>query len=280
MLELRPDAPLDPASVEIVGAVAAAATVAGTSAVLVGATARDIILGHVHGIPLRRATADLDFAIAIPGWGAFERVVKHLAADRRFRVSSELVHRLYFQHASIRHAIPVDIVPFGDGVGGIRFRWPGDPDVEMNVAGYIDAANAALEVNIAGSKVRVLSAAGLALLKVFAWKDRHAQTRKDASDLLVLIRHYPAIGNEPRMYDEARLMDEVDFNYERAGARLLGRDVRDICEEGTRQALVALLTAQEVETMAAAAYRENGNDGLAFNAVAELFRDFTVGMAG
>lgn len=274
MLELRPDAPLDPMSVAIIDAVSAAGVAAGAKVVLVGATARDIVLSHVYGIRLRRATADLDFAIAISGWDAFHRVLAHLQEGGRFRAAKDMVHRLYFAHPAIAYDIPVDIVPFGEGVGGMTFLWPGDPDLEMNVQGYVEAETAALDVDISGKSVRVLDAAGLALLKVFAWKDRRAKTKKDASDLLVLLKHYPELGNEDRMYEDAALLDDVGHDYLRGGARLLGRDVRRMCEEQTLAGLQALLATPAVEKLAEDAYRENADSGLTIDQVTEAFDDF------
>jgi predicted nucleotidyltransferase len=40
--------------------------------VVVGATARDLVLHYVHGAALERATQDVDFAIEIPDWAAFD----------------------------------------------------------------------------------------------------------------------------------------------------------------------------------------------------------------
>jgi predicted nucleotidyltransferase len=39
---------------------------------VVGATARDILMYHLHGFPLTRASPDIDFAMAIESWTVFE----------------------------------------------------------------------------------------------------------------------------------------------------------------------------------------------------------------
>ncbi|MDQ0009074.1 putative nucleotidyltransferase [Luteibacter jiangsuensis] len=160
-----------------------AAADVGVRVMVVGASARDIVLGHVYDIPLRRATADVDFAVAIHGWNAFDSIVQRLLEDPRFIMPRDVAHRLYYKADTTTHSIPVDIVPFGPGVGGPKFRWPNDPEVEMNVEGYPDAARAASQVDVGGTVIDVLDTPGLALLKLFAWNDRHAATRKDASDL-------------------------------------------------------------------------------------------------
>jgi hypothetical protein len=38
---------------------------------LVGAAARDVLLVHVHGVPLLRATEDTDVAVAVRDWDSF-----------------------------------------------------------------------------------------------------------------------------------------------------------------------------------------------------------------
>lgn len=275
MLNLRPEAPLDPISVAIVNAVVSAAHAAGTTAVLVGATARDILLGHIYDIPLRRATADLDFAVAIPGWDAFREVLLQLQQDGRFRRDADVAHRLYFRHPSSPNDTPVDIVPFGEGVGALLFRWPDDPHVEMNVTGYAEASHTALTVDIDGKAVSVLSAGGLSLLKLFAWADRRGQTKKDAGDLLTLARHYWEVGNRDRMYEDPALLDDVGHDYLRGGARLLARDIRQMCADHTLASLRALLIPENIEALAYDAYREGAGGELTIDRVVELLNDFT-----
>jgi predicted nucleotidyltransferase len=44
----------------------------GLEPLLVGATARDLLLVHVFEQPVRRATLDVDFAVALASWEQFE----------------------------------------------------------------------------------------------------------------------------------------------------------------------------------------------------------------
>ena len=48
--------------------------------IVVGATARDLVLHHGHGARIQRATDDVDFAIEVPDWNAFDvlTVVRNL----------------------------------------------------------------------------------------------------------------------------------------------------------------------------------------------------------
>jgi predicted nucleotidyltransferase len=274
MLKLRDGAPLDSASHAIVRAVKQAATDTDMRVMLVGASARDIMLSHVHNVPLHRATADVDFAVAIHGWNAFDGMVVRLLDDPRFTVSPAIAHRLYYNAGPNGHGVPVDIVPFGPGVGGPRFRWPNDPDIEMNVTGYPDAAKAASIVDIGGVVIEVLSVPGLALLKLFAWNDRHAETRKDANDLATLLRNYSALVNADRLYEDPALLDDVGHDYMRGASRLLGRDVRHICSAGTLTAVQAMLTPANLEQLVLDAFAERLDRDGALDTFREQFDDF------
>lgn len=62
---IKLDRPLDPVIIDILRAVAVEAQAEQIGYMLIGATARDVLLTHVFGLDTRRATYDGDFAIAI-----------------------------------------------------------------------------------------------------------------------------------------------------------------------------------------------------------------------
>lgn len=68
MYTIRKDRPVNPVLLEILAAVDATTRQVGCDYLLVGATARDILMTHVFGIASRRATHDVDFAIALESW--------------------------------------------------------------------------------------------------------------------------------------------------------------------------------------------------------------------
>lgn len=67
MYTTRADKPVNPVLLEILVAVQTITGKLGCDYLLVGATARDILMTHVCGLDARRATHDVDFAIASPG---------------------------------------------------------------------------------------------------------------------------------------------------------------------------------------------------------------------
>ncbi|HVE71910.1 MAG TPA: hypothetical protein VNI54_11115 [Thermoanaerobaculia bacterium] len=75
--------------------------------VIVGATARDLLLHHVHGLPIRRLTRDLDVAVMIGAWKHFELLKERIIANGGQQVP-DIVHRVQL------HGWSVDILPFGN----------------------------------------------------------------------------------------------------------------------------------------------------------------------
>jgi hypothetical protein len=63
---------IDPQTVSTIGPVSRVIAGLAMPYVIVGATARDLVLHYGHGANIQRATHDVDFAIEVPNWTAFE----------------------------------------------------------------------------------------------------------------------------------------------------------------------------------------------------------------
>jgi predicted nucleotidyltransferase len=211
--------------------------------IVVGATARDLLLFHVFGIPVTRATADVDFAIAVDSWERFRGLRTALLASGHFD-EGKIEHRIYLKAPSAREEIPVDLIPFGGVAQDDVIRWPPNRETIMTVAGFEDAIAAAVQVQVSADlTVPVASLAGIAVLKLFAWQDRHTND-KDALDLYRVISTYADAGNFDRLYDEAiQLLEQAEYDIELGGAALLGFDARQLCSPDTL-AKVRILLAQ------------------------------------
>ena len=271
--------PLDPDTVEVLRAVHTLLPQAHTPWFVVGATARDIMLSHVHGLPLGRATADVDFAIAVPDWQSFDQARQKLLDSAVFSGGARSQHRLHFTHHGGARTTPVDIVPFGGVASPAQaIAWPPDMAVIMNVIGYNEVLTAALEVLIAPELVvRIASLPGLALLKLFAWADRGHDNPKDALDLAVLINSYVDAGNIGRLYEPEceALMASVGYDLALAAPRLLGGDIRRLIQPPTLAALDALLSTRGYRTrlayhMAPQLKSDENRVGRALNLIAQL----------
>ena len=72
MLSVKADRPVDPLTLAVMREVDALARQMKLTYFVCGAAARDIVLQHVYGIETGRATADVDFAIAVENWEQFD----------------------------------------------------------------------------------------------------------------------------------------------------------------------------------------------------------------
>lgn len=244
-LSVRPNRPVDPLTVAVSREIISLARKLDLQYFLAGAMARDIVLTNVFGIDIGRATRDVDFAVAVADWDQFNLVKRTLLENGPFSASDKAEQRLYYRTGENHAGFPVDIIPFG-GVEAPphSIAWPPEKKIIMNVMGYAEALETALSVQVeAGFTVPIASLPGLALLKLFAWQDRHNETPKDAQDLVILCRGYHAAGNHDRIYgEEIALLEAVDFDLDLASPRLLGKDVRRIASAGTLKQATALLS--------------------------------------
>ena len=136
--------------------------------------------------------------------------------------------------------MPVDIVPFGDIADeNSNIRWPPSGEVEMDVTGFEEAHNSAIQVIVKENseiQVPVASPPGLALLKLIAWSDRPADLRmKDAQDFAYILGSYEHVDSvTDRLYDVDGLMEGYNWELEAGCAHLLGLDTVAIAGEKTR----------------------------------------------
>jgi predicted nucleotidyltransferase len=231
---------LDQASVDLLLAVDSVAVDLGVSYCIIGAFARDVVLGLCFGVDTGEATRDIDFGLMMDDWAQFDELRARLIAHKDFAEHRSIPHRLTF-----RGVRQLDIMPFG----GIERRpgeiaWPPEFTTVMSTVGLRQAHARALRITVAeGRSVPFASPAALALLKLIAWSERgSAVNRKDARDLSLLLTTYLRAGNEERLYGEhAALLDEADFDLEAAGARILGRDLAGMAGQEIRARLEEIL---------------------------------------
>ncbi len=225
-LDLSDRAVLRPLA-ELLAAVRAA--VGDAPLLLIGAAARDLHLVHAHGLNPERATEDTDVALAVGSWEDFQRLREALLSSRQFTPGGP-PHRLW------RGDQRLDIVPFGGVERSDRnIEWPTDSREIMSVAGFTEALKTAVAVALPGGmSIDVASLPALALLKIWAWKDRrYSAPGKDASDFWMFLRHYAEAGNQDRLYgDESEGLAAYAFDLDEAGAWLLGKDARQVLAHG------------------------------------------------
>lgn len=225
---------IDPQTVAIFETVSGATIDLGMPYVVVGATARDLVMHYGHGAKIQRATADVDFAIEVPNWEAFDTLKKRLC-EQGFK-TTKAQQRLVSPWGT-----PVDIVPFGHVAGeDASIAWQPKGEVVMNVIGFQEASAAAEWVRIQDEPaldVPVATPAGMALLKIIAWTDRAKdKRRKDALDIAYLLSNYEEIQEVFDALYEAgntQIMETYDWDITQAAAYLLGQHAKGIAQANT-----------------------------------------------
>jgi len=231
---------LDQISMDLLLAVDSTAATLGVTYCIIGAFARDVVLGLCFGIDTGEATRDIDFGLMMDDWAQFDDLRARLIARKEFAEHRGIPHRLTF-----RGVRQLDLMPFG----GVERKpgeiaWPPEFATVMSTLGLRQAYSRALPITIAkGRSVPFVSPAALMLLKLIAWSERgSAVDRRDARDLGLLLKTYLRAGNEERLYGElVALLDEPDFDYDAAGARILGRDLAGVAGREARARLEQIL---------------------------------------
>lgn len=232
----------------VIAEVQAVAAALGVRPLIVGAFARDLHLVYAHSIPVVRQTEDIDLALAVHDWSAFEQLRARLVASGTF-AESKVAHRQ-------RHgALLIDLVPFGAvETADRKISWPPQGEFVMDVFGFQEAQRVAIEVLLPGDvRAQVVTLPALALLKLVCWQDRYLRSpKKDASDLQLIMASYLQAGNDHRLWDEfLTWTQDDDFDYEAAGARMLGHDVTMLLDAGGRERIADLLASQSNEEQSA-----------------------------
>ncbi|HEY3986568.1 nucleotidyl transferase AbiEii/AbiGii toxin family protein [Cedecea sp.] len=198
-----------------------------------GATAREVILTHLHGRRSGRHTRDIDIAIFIKDWQQFSALKQVILAQGAEEIKGN-AHRLVWEGNEL------DIIPFGEIAEENAIAWPPDRDFVMSVDGFQEAFKSAISIQLSsGTVIRFCSLPGLLLLKLFAWRDRGAEVSRDAVDIFNILKEYSAV-EEDRLYDNDKWGEQVDWNPDRLGARLAGSDTALISSPELRQAVLAL----------------------------------------
>lgn len=204
---------------------------------VVGAAARDLLLEHVHGVTPFRSTGDVDIAVAVEGWGQYDKLVGTLVGDHGFsRTSAE--------HRVTRGALVVDVVPFGDIANDRReVEWP-RMDRTMSVLGYAEALEATVGIQIGDAPpVRVASLPGLVVLKLVAWREAPHRRRNDPIDVCMIMMGYGEVAGDGLFDEHDDLLDDMRLAY----ARILGREVADLLTEADLRGLILDLLTSNTE---------------------------------
>lgn len=207
---------------------------------VIGATARDVILGLGLEIETGRATLDIDLAVQVSNWPEFEKLSEGLIATGHFS-KTKAVQRLIF-----KNTLPLDIVPFGSIASPEdSISWPPDNEPTMSVVGFRECYEHSVLVRLRSKPdlyVRFASPGGLAIMKLLSWEDNYPNRRKDAQDLFLIMRTYCDAVNLERLYEEnADILEIEGIDFEIACARLLGRDIGQMLAAAAKGRILEIL---------------------------------------
>ena len=188
---------------------------------LIGATARDLILDGIHGLGISRLTADVDFAVFVPEWGEYIGMMNKLIDSGKF-APTKVTHKLIFNKT-----YEIDIVPFGkiqDQEG--QYTWPPDNIKAMNVSGFAEVSEGGLKIVTDEVDFKIASIPGICVMKLLAWKDRGLNDNRDGKDLGFILYNYIELKYDDLYTLHEDLMIEPDFDRIVTTARIMGRDIK------------------------------------------------------
>lgn len=219
-----------------------------------GAAGRVLLLESVYGLPHGRATEDIDLGVMVANWDQYRELIERICEDTAFQPDPKQRQRLKFRNDGL-----LDLVPFGGIESGDRtIRWPPENDFSMSVMGFREAYAEAVEVDVGGIIVPVVSPVGLMLLKLVAWTQRRfTQPKKDAADMAYLLRHFSAIWTEKALFDHHNdAIEAADFDLDIAACWVLGQKMADMAGKDTRVYVLNILDNELKDETDSALVRE------------------------
>lgn len=271
---------IDPLVAELLAAAAQVAEREGVEFFVAGAAARDLVLEHGYGMKSRRATMDVDLACSMADWGTYARFHAALVGTGAFAALPGIAHRLSYRGG----ALTLDIVPFGglEQPPG-QIAWPPDFTTRMGVTGFADVHDHCILATVAPAVVvKVVSLPGFAILKLMAWSERKNQATRDGADIGFLCRHYgPACVYARLTGEEYDVLGLEEYDVDRAGVRLLGRDMAALMRRSTRARVLSVLAAELADPSGyrlALAIAGDARDEEDFNRALETLRVLKAGI--
>ena len=214
--------------VEVYGRIQRVASALNIPLLIVGATARDIILIHGYNATIERGTRDVDFGLEVQSWEHYQKL-RDALIQSGFTAHPMKTHQLNTTDSD-GQPWEIDLIPFGgvsDAEGQIT--WPPEHAFQMSVLGFDEVYKHAWDVLLTREpalSVKVASPAGILLLKLIAWTERGREyPGKDAIDIYYVIKHYSKIPDVFEALYELDYMELQDYDDMKASAMILADEV-------------------------------------------------------
>jgi predicted nucleotidyltransferase len=234
---------VDEALFEVLASFSDAAISVNAPWLIIGATARILLLERIYGWPSGLGTQDIDFAVQIGDWEHYRQLCESIMKNDVFEAERKPAKRFRSKENMV-----FDLVPYG-GVENERKQvfWPSHNDDVMTVRGFDSAAKDAIKVLVNQKlTVSVVSPRGLCALKFFAWEERHAQhAGRDAKDIAYLYKNIELLYPPEILFgDYPDAIEFADYQIQSAGHYQLGCDVGELLVEDDRGFLVDLISGE------------------------------------
>ncbi|WP_245174169.1 hypothetical protein [Erwinia sp. QL-Z3] len=172
----------------------------------------------------------------------------------------------------IWHDIELDLIPFGGIAEDKQVFWPPDRNIIMAIDGFPEAFANVVNIRLDnGEVIPFCSLPGLALLKMFAWRDRGHSDARDVIDLYKIVSEYGAIENS-RIYEAPIDGEASGWDPVRMGATLLGFDIAMV----GLKASVAELRTLDKDALTDAIFRQSAT--LKSDEIEQIIDDFWHGL--
>ncbi|RRQ45674.1 nucleotidyl transferase AbiEii/AbiGii toxin family protein [Chryseobacterium sp. SC28] len=225
---------------------------------IIGATARDIII-ELHGEKSGRRTQDIDIAIVVDKWEEFSTIEKEIIQLSNFEKDPKQQQRFLYLND-----FQLDIVPYGGiTTAEDKIFWPPDQSFAMTVLGFEEAEKDLVRIKIDDTlEIDIVSLAGIFILKLVAWKDRHHKGNKDADDMGFILLNYLNIHEERAAMEHYEEVYEIEeFTITKAGSALLGIDINILLSDNdTNKAKLKTIIETEINLK---------EDSILFNQIVE-----------
>ncbi len=231
---------IEPQTVKVLKAISEITDYLSLSFMIIGATARDMILEKAYDKRISRATLDLDLGVKLAGWDTNERLMDKLVGKGNFSRTG-IPHRLKY-----RETYSVDIIPFGNiSDEDFYINWNTGRENRLNTLPIEEAFKHPVSLKFAENPdftVKSASLEGLLLMKFFSWKQTTGNRSADARDIRLILLNYLDAGNLESLYtDYPDLVDVENFDYEFAGAELAGREMVNLFQNKALKYIISII---------------------------------------
>ena len=189
---------------------------------LIGAQSRDVWTNH---LPLvKRTTRDIDFAVMISNRAMWNELIQYLTKLENFSQDPDQPYRFYLEGRIL------DLIPFGgmEENGEVILE---NPRTELSVYGCREVT---ADAEIILGKYKVITLAGLCIMKLIAYDEKSDWRAKDFDDFELVMKNYGEIAGEALYSRAFEDLIKADFELPVAAARMLGRQMQTTLNKNER----------------------------------------------